>query len=130
MIAMQLQLDNEKIRKKENLSAYYYIQQHLAEIDHIICKKPHIEIYGNGMSTKSFEIPLREIGLFFEDKDLLQIRINSYVNPNNIYRIQKTSRTSYEIVTSQGNRLPIGKTFLNSIKTQFPQLFKNASGIH
>lgn len=113
----------DRVRDKEGLKAYYFIQTNLDKVEFISANVGIIEVFCSNGQSNMFDMPLKDIEIFFEKEELIRVRKNYFVNPNAVIGVNKISKNSYELLTRQKKSIPIGPTYLAKARSTFPQLF-------
>jgi hypothetical protein len=109
----------------ELLDKLIQIRMHLNDIIYLTTAKPNTEvIFLNDDRKLTLRLSLQNIEIFFEEETFIRVHRSYLVNPMHIKKIGRDKRvlSGYRIKVANGY-LPIGKTYLNTIKKRFPSLF-------
>ncbi len=109
----------------ELLDKLIQIRIHLNDIKYLTTAKPNTEVVFLDNNRKlTLRLSLQNIEIFFEEETFIRVHRSYLVNPMHIKKIEKDNRvlSGYRIKMADGY-IPIGKTYLNTIKKLLPGWF-------
>lgn len=112
------------IKEPTILAELYELTRYKDQINYLKAESGYTGIYLQSKKDPRYiSMRLRTIKLYFDDSSLIQIHRSYLVNAKKVSRIESVSKLKYSMVVGS-EKLPISRTYITSLKENYPHWFK------